>query len=1511
MESLILEDLSDKNARSDGLDRQDELKEHLRKLGFYREPPTPELLSEAQEVYHKLKWPPPEDEYGNSLPCPPSMLKQGLLDEDVLDELDTHALETGSSYLTHRIALLVEFLIRPAETDVEKARVLTRWLARCLDDDYIRDLPRSTWSHAESTAMYLWKLRRREIDYDELFHVLCKHAGLKCFAVTGCVRNTIKYEVGDDFKEQRKTWTVVLLDGQWRVLDVRWICEAAYGVLKNNWRLIEDENGKVSQRRAMRENRGTFKTHVRFRDYYFLTDPEMFIYDHFPDDEKFQLLARPLTYEEAKDAAALRSDFFRHGLYLRSHPTCRVHCPDGIITFVLGMKKKKSMAFVYKLYRSKGSREVASSSRNTLDRYVFLERDIEEGNIRATIRCPIEGQYLFELHGSETNETHHALLLTYVIECTGTSASCRPLPPNMRQEWGPGEDTKDMGMTAVTHKKGEVEAEDGDAEIKFTLQKDLEFRHDLIRGEKDEPVSSRHIMHSIENGKMAINLRLPEPGEYSLNVLAKERHKKTRFAPACSYLVSCQDEPIQTKPFPDIEEGNHLGPNEDFRKMGFSEEDPWPSYISNLVTGEFRMHIKRPPGVYVFATLVFEEGLKKEAYDNYVMCDTQEDTVTITCIFPKHGSYKLTVFARPPNISSAEGIPIYVKIIDVVLPTLTGMPSPIQTPAPTWCLGYRLKAPRTFYLLAHEVHKVSLAMPEARSIVVKDHPECKLKQTDGRFWEGYVRTGPPGDVIEILATGRTEEVPFRVFTYEVVAKEDSLQIEMKQEQLFQKALDELRALEEEKQMRLTQRLMQAIKQRDRVKVLKWVTRMREVNAEKMAIEIANGEAVLGELEIEEERMICRKELRRATRACEGAALEAALEKCRALQLEEEDGDVTSAKEILSSILGIPKQDVMESEIIPTVNKPRETFLQPSGANKSFEAGNRSFDAGNRSFDAGNRSFDAGNRSLNDTAPIHLVSKSKGLHIYVVQDDQLPVPDFSSVDNNIEDSKDEDKTIEEKEENEENEKDNDQSMEQILDQSLGQNNDTEQLDEDDFAPPCILNTTRDACLQTNVSSSRSEPIELNGSGGVHIYISQDDQIPPHLVNLDRSLGRDSGVQTLGNDSGLQFAPETSTPREPLDRVTSTPKKGNSFIQSVPTRISVPSMYSSINNDDEDERNPEEDDAEQSFRAAEDALKELELEENMTKVKSMVRENMRSASRLTETETLQEAINDFKRMKLPEEGGDLSFAEDQLEIMTCAKEAYKRHRSWRSRTMDVFKHYWKVMKDKSARVDETLNDDIDHEIQRLRHINTMCRKMAKAAKNIGRNWEALIESEQSFNEILNEQPEVNKSLGEDLGNTTLLQHEMIGVETEMKSAFDDLAGSLDQMCASMIGKAEISARELEAARMDMERETLLMARSERERARSRSPGRNSRSTSISPSRAGSTRPRAKELAIKASFYALRTNILGEIRKGNEAVEEEIRQKLAELQRHMAEFQGGNNSSRNDSLNEMFSSWSAKLE
>lgn len=52
--------------------------------------------------------------------------------------------------------------------------------------------------------------------------------------------------------------------------------------------------------------------------------------------------------------------------------------------------------------------------------------------------------------------------------------------------------------------------------------------------------------------------------------------------------------------------------------------------------------------------------------------------------------------------------------------------------------------------------------------------------------------------------------------------------------------------------------------------------------------------------------------------------------------------------------------------------------------------------------------------------------------------------------------------------------------------------------------------------------------------------------------------------------------------------------------------------------------------------------------------MVRDNLRSASRLHQAETLQHAIDDFKRLKLDEKDGDLSFAEDQLENLNCSRD-----------------------------------------------------------------------------------------------------------------------------------------------------------------------------------------------------------------------------------------------------------------
>ena len=112
------------------------------------------------------------------------------------------------------------------------------------------------------------------------------------------------------------------------------------------------------------------------------------------------------------------------------------------------------------------------------------------------------------------------------------------------------------------------------------------------------------------------------------------------------------------------------------------------------------------------------------------------------------------------------------------------------------------------------------------------------------------------------------------------------------------------------------------------------------------------------------------------------------------------------------------------------------------------------------------------------------------------------------------------------------------------------------------------------------------------------------------------------------------------------------------------------------------------------------------------------------------------------------------------------AWTGRRTWKTRTMDVFKKYWHVMKERSEQAKQNINDEIENEIQRLRHINQMCRKMSRAARRIGSNYDNLIDSEQVFHEILNETGEGNDSLNEDFTNTSALQQEVIGIEEGMK-------------------------------------------------------------------------------------------------------------------------------------------------
>ncbi len=100
--------------------------------------------------------------------------------------------------------------------------------------------------------------------YARLFKTLCDYAGLRSVVITGFARG--------DYSRQLKlrcnhSWNAVYIDSSWQLLDVTW----ASGYTNYSG----DEFIK------------------RYDDTYFLTAPDHFIQDHFPDDLRWTLMEKP------------------------------------------------------------------------------------------------------------------------------------------------------------------------------------------------------------------------------------------------------------------------------------------------------------------------------------------------------------------------------------------------------------------------------------------------------------------------------------------------------------------------------------------------------------------------------------------------------------------------------------------------------------------------------------------------------------------------------------------------------------------------------------------------------------------------------------------------------------------------------------------------------------------------------------------------------------------------------------------------------------------------------------------------------------------------------------------------------------------------------------------------------------------------------------------------------------------------------------------------------------------
>lgn len=129
----------------------------------------------------------------------------------------------------------------------------------------------SEWRSADEMVAQKVISRRLAVcdGYSRLFKVLCTFAGVQAEVINGYVRTN--YGSAAERFRTNHTWNAVRIDSTWHLVDVTW----AAGYMTYNDEFVAKQN-----------------------DFYFLTRPQEFVRDHYPEDLRWTLLEEPPTLAE-------------------------------------------------------------------------------------------------------------------------------------------------------------------------------------------------------------------------------------------------------------------------------------------------------------------------------------------------------------------------------------------------------------------------------------------------------------------------------------------------------------------------------------------------------------------------------------------------------------------------------------------------------------------------------------------------------------------------------------------------------------------------------------------------------------------------------------------------------------------------------------------------------------------------------------------------------------------------------------------------------------------------------------------------------------------------------------------------------------------------------------------------------------------------------------------------------------------------------------------------------------
>jgi len=228
--------------------------------------------------------------------------------EDEYRAADQRALSAPNS-VTGSTSTLAKWLTEPGRTEREKARAIFRWITANISYDAV-----SFFSGRMVRGSARDALRSRTgvcEGYASLFTELCRRAGLTVEEVTGFAKG-YGYMPGESPAQRpNHSWNALRLDDRWELIDCTW--GAGY--------IGEDR-----------------RFHRQFNPHYFLTPPDLFIYDHFPEDARWQLIDPPRSRDADERTVYLKPAFFSLGFSVGENGNGTIET-DGDLTLRIDVSR--------------------------------------------------------------------------------------------------------------------------------------------------------------------------------------------------------------------------------------------------------------------------------------------------------------------------------------------------------------------------------------------------------------------------------------------------------------------------------------------------------------------------------------------------------------------------------------------------------------------------------------------------------------------------------------------------------------------------------------------------------------------------------------------------------------------------------------------------------------------------------------------------------------------------------------------------------------------------------------------------------------------------------------------------------------------------------------------------------------------------------------------------------------------------------------------------------------------